>query len=463
MTSLQELSAHRDARLVKTIKVLLGVALVGFVVATPAILPGTNSSDQGLVMFASITILMLIYAALYVMTRCERYGLARVVLFGSWISYACLQLMLFSPFYVDPMLGTLMLTLGCLFSAVIVIGVVTLERWDRARIWLGVFLTAFLIVSVVQALRFCGQLDEPRLYITTLAVSFLFFIYLIALARAFTLDLQQLLERSDEARARELTLREQTESARDEAREASRIKSQFLANMSHELRTPLGAIIGYTELIEEEAEELELHDFDADLAQIRRAAKHLHELINDILDLSKIEAGKLELDPQPVDCGELLGTISELVSPLLKKNHNAFELQDSSTLRELYVDEVRLKQVLLNLLSNAAKFTCQGRVTLRCEDARGEGEERLLRLAVEDTGVGIEAAKQQRIFEAFEQADSSTTRRYGGTGLGLPITRRLVEMMGGRLTLESELGAGSLFAVELPHHALKAQGATRSR
>ena len=454
-SSEQELELRRNARFVKTVRIALVIGLITSLAAAPALLPSFPGGRVEVLESGAVIALFFLYLIVHALVRRGHHDGARVVLFGSWCLYALAQLWLFSPFYADPMLGTLILVIGNLFSAVIVIGVVTLESWRRARLWLAGFLALFLLMSAVQVGRFAEALADPRHFVTIIGVSFLFMVYLAVLARAFSVDLQQLLERSDEARAREHALREQTEVARDRADKASRIKSQFLANMSHELRTPLNAIIGYAELIEEETHDREESYCAADLAQIKEAAKHLHGLIDDILDLSKIEAGKLELNPRHIEIDALLESVGATIRPLLGKNQNTFELQDSSTLRELYVDEVRLKQVLLNLLSNAAKFTCQGRVTLRCEDARGEGEERLLRLAVEDTGVGIEASTQQRIFEAFEQADSSTTRRYGGTGLGLPITRRLVEMMGGRLTLESELGAGSLFAVELPHRALR--------
>ncbi|WAS91766.1 ATP-binding protein [Nannocystis punicea] len=233
--------------------------------------------------------------------------------------------------------------------------------------------------------------------------------------------------------------------AREAAESASRAKSTFLANMSHELRTPLNAIIGYSELLSEVAEERGDVDLLADTGRIRRAGSHLLGLISDILDLSKIEADKLEISVQSFAVAPLVDEVADAVRPLMQRAGNAFAVEVADAPGDMRSDPVRVRQVLLNLLSNAAKFTQAGTVTLR---VRRDGER--MTFAVDDTGIGMTAEETQRVFEAFHQADSSAARRAGGTGLGLTITRRLCEMLGGRISVVSTPGQGSVFTIELP-------------
>ncbi len=236
--------------------------------------------------------------------------------------------------------------------------------------------------------------------------------------------------------------------ARREAEAANSAKSQFLASMSHELRTPLNAIIGYSEMVQEEVEEMGQPALAADLTKIRTAGRHLLALINDILDLSKIEAGKMELFLETVDLGALLEEVVTTVRPLVEKNKNRLVVQRPQQPGTMHADLTKVRQMLLNLLSNACKFTKDGTITLTLARERPAGEEVVLSVA--DTGVGMTPEQMDRLFEAFSQAEASTTSKYGGTGLGLAITKRFCEMMGGDVTVRSEAGRGSTFTIRLP-------------
>jgi len=236
---------------------------------------------------------------------------------------------------------------------------------------------------------------------------------------------------------------------------ASEHKSAFLASMSHELRTPLNAIIGYSEMLYETAQDEEQDEFLPDLAKIRDAGRHLLGLINDILDLSKIEAGKMDLYLEEVDLAGLVEEVRSIVEPLAAANANRLEIICPGTLGTLYTDRTKLKQSLLNLLSNAGKFTHEGRVQLEVRPAAGE-----ISFVVSDTGIGMTEEQQSRLFQAFSQAELSTTRQYGGTGLGLAITKHFCELLGGRITVESTSGRGSTFTITLPDRSRAAAAAT---
>src|SRR5215472_8173953 len=230
---------------------------------------------------------------------------------------------------------------------------------------------------------------------------------------------------------------------------AGRHKSQFLANMSHELRTPMNAIIGVGELLLEDARDLGREDEIEPLTRILRAARHLLALINDILDLSKIEAGKMELHIEPCAVAALVQDVAGTVRPMAEANGNRLEVECADDVGTIRVDPTRVRQALLNLASNAVKFTEQGLVTIRASrSTTAAGEVATLR--VSDTGIGMTPEQLARLFQDFTQADASTTRKYGGTGLGLAISRRFCRMMGGDITVESVPGHGSTFTIHLP-------------
>ncbi len=251
------------------------------------------------------------------------------------------------------------------------------------------------------------------------------------------------------AEAALLEARDMAEKARDSAEQNTRAKSAFLANMSHELRTPMNAIIGYGEMLEEELEEEHLDAFLPDVRRIKAAGKHLLALINDILDLSKIEAGRMDLFLERFDLQEMLRDSAATVRPLMAQSKLRFVTDFADDLGAVRADLTKLRQALFNLLSNAAKFTHEGEVTLAAERIDRDGTP-WIRLAVRDTGIGIEPGKLNEVFEEFSQADVSTTREYGGTGLGLTISRRFCQMMGGDISVTSTPGVGSSFTIEIP-------------
>ena len=258
------------------------------------------------------------------------------------------------------------------------------------------------------------------------------------LSRFFNAMLDQLMQQ-----------KEALQQALEEAESASRSKSAFLANMSHELRTPLNAIIGYSEMLQEDANKLGNSRSVQDLQRIHSAGRHLLSLINGILDLSKIEAGKMQLDVSDFDVEDMLREVVATIRPIMGGNGNHMILRCDTGLGIMEADETKVRQALFNLLGNAAKFTEEGTVILEASRYSHDGEE-WLRFVVEDTGIGIPEDQMSRLFKDFSQIDSSSSRKYGGTGLGLAISRRYCQMMGGDIEVRSTMGSGSVFTMQLP-------------
>jgi signal transduction histidine kinase/CheY-like chemotaxis protein/ligand-binding sensor domain-containing protein len=265
---------------------------------------------------------------------------------------------------------------------------------------------------------------------------------------------EQVLGQEREARRVLESKNQELAAAKVAADEANKAKSQFLANMSHELRTPLNAIIGYSEMLQEEAEDLKQPGFVPDLEKIHGAGKHLLGLINDVLDLSKIEAGKMTLYIEEFDVAKLVKEIGATVHPLVQKNGNRLEVTCPSGLGTMRADLTKVRQTLFNLLSNASKFTERGTIRLTVaengEATPGNGHVSRFTFHVSDTGIGMTPDQLSKLFQAFTQADASTSRKYGGTGLGLVISRKFCQLMGGDITVQSEPGKGSTFTVVLP-------------
>jgi signal transduction histidine kinase/CheY-like chemotaxis protein len=241
------------------------------------------------------------------------------------------------------------------------------------------------------------------------------------------------------------------EEARELSEVANRTKSQFLANMSHELRTPLNAIIGYSEILQEDAVDNGQEQLVPDLKKIEGAGRHLLGLINDILDLSKVEAGKMDVFIEEIDLSSLLDEVKSIIAPLVAKNGNELEVRLADHVGRMRTDRTKLKQCLLNVLSNASKFTQDGKLTVQVRRFETDGPK--IEIVISDTGIGMNEDQIGRLFQAFSQADASTTKKFGGTGLGLAITRHFCRLLGGDISVASQPGVGSSFTIILPDQA----------
>ncbi len=304
--------------------------------------------------------------------------------------------------------------------------------------WAGVVLGFLLAGGLFQAAMLVGPASDA-------------FNQVVA-ARLDDEDARDLLEQR--VAERTIELRE----AVSEAERANKAKSLFLANMSHELRTPLNAVIGYSELIEEDLESGDVSECPHHIARVRGAGKHLLGLIADILDVAKADAERIALEPEEIDAPALARSVLDTIAPAAAKNNTACDVLIEPGVGSFVADALRVRQCLLNLASNAAKFTQDGRIILRVHTQTYEGAEALA-FEFADTGIGISEDVQANLFEPFVQADASVTRAYGGSGLGLSITRRLARIMGGDVTLQSKLGEGSRFTLILPKMAPVADAA----
>jgi signal transduction histidine kinase/CheY-like chemotaxis protein len=307
--------------------------------------------------------------------------------------------------------------------------------------------------------KYLPDLDRLSLKLSlgVLGLTAVMIVAVLALSWLFSQRLTRALIAGKIARQRAEEQEQRALAARLEAEEANQAKSTFLANMSHELRTPMNAIIGYSEMLIEEAEDLEPAEFVPDLQKIQAAGQHLLGLINDVLDLSKIEAGKMTLYLESFDLAATVKDVLATVKPLLAKNGNQLVLHCPADIGTVHADLTKLRQCLLNLLSNASKFTDHGTITLTVQPASLAGPSgpiEAIELAVADTGIGMTPEQMGKLFETFSQADSSTTRKYGGTGLGLAISRRFSRLMGGDISVTSSPGEGSTFTITLPRRVI---------
>ena len=259
------------------------------------------------------------------------------------------------------------------------------------------------------------------------------------------------LEANDEALKKAYEAQKKAEAERLKSEQANQAKSEFLANMSHELRTPLNAIIGYSEMLEEDAEDLGQEDFIPELQKIQGAGKHLLKLIDDVLDLSKVEAGHMEMHLESFEIKPFMLDVAATMQPAIAKYNNILKVECSDDIDEMYADQIKVRQSLFNLLSNASKFTQNGTITLRVSTHNADNIS-WIDFQIQDTGIGMMPEQLQKVFNAFAQADSSTTRKYGGTGLGLTITKRFVQMMGGTVNVQSTLNQGTTFTLKIPQN-----------
>ncbi len=330
--------------------------------------------------------------------------------------------------------------------------------WDFFTVVAFVLLAAFILVFVLSA-RFQRVISEPILSLArTAGIVSENQDYSLRVAKHSNDEIGLLITRFNEMlaqiekRDQELkTLNDQLAESEKRALAATETKSQFLASMSHELRTPLNAIIGYSELLQEEAEDAGQSQALPDLERIHSAGKHLLGLINDILDISKVEAGKMTLYFEFFDVKRLVDSVSSTIRPLISSNANQFELICPDGIGSIHSDQTKVRQCLLNLLSNACKFTEKGTIRLEIGTVTVDDTE-FVEFRVADSGIGMTPEQLERLFQAFSQASASTSTKYGGTGLGLALSQKFSHMLGGDLTVTSEHGKGSVFTLRIPRH-----------
>jgi signal transduction histidine kinase len=362
------------------------------------------------------------------------------VITGSYVlPYAALA---FAP-QPGPVLGLIYCAGGAIVCATLHVMTRTMIFYTIPTILLGVVLNAFALADGLNAylLAAAGALVGLNAIVAARGGARSFGDLIAARLKAE--EAAETLERRVEERTAQLAI------ATQRAQAANKAKSVFLANMSHELRTPLNAVIGYSELVAEDLESGDTRGSAADLAKIKNSAHHLLTLINEVLDLSRIEAGKIEIKPAPFDLPALLRGAIDVVKPVASKNGTELRLEIAGHIGRINADETRVRQCVLNLLSNAVKFTQAGAVSVELRPCRIGGAPGAA-IAVRDTGAGISDSDLARLFQPFVQVDATKTRAHDGAGLGLVITRRLARAMGGDVVAKSELGKGSVFTLYLP-------------
>jgi signal transduction histidine kinase/CheY-like chemotaxis protein len=369
-------------------------------------------------------------------------------------------LILLAPIYIHLALGGFAASSGVVLWAFLAPLIAILFHGAKESLpWFLVLVTVVVGLAVVDPILARNAVPLPAVasifffvmnIVAVTGMVYLAIRYFAALLAAEKAEQVQLNVRLEESAAELAKVLAQLKERNQALVEASDHKSRFLANMSHELRTPLNAIIGYSEMLQEDAEDLGEASFVEDLKKINGSGKHLLGLINDVLDLSKIEAGRMEFVRDRCTLESLIKEVVPVAEPLVAKRGNRLVVQAEDSSGELVTDVTKVRQVLLNLLSNAAKFTESGTITLT---ARSLQDGQAVALAVQDTGIGLTEEQIGRLFQEFAQAEASTSRKYGGTGLGLALSRKLAQALGGDVTVESTLGVGSTFTLTLPRDA----------
>ena len=441
-TRLEDLYDERsNQRLLLVVRALLVCSTASILTPIPGLYVGPPMAGISAMVMAALVMLSGAYVAVLVAAHRQRWRLARNLLFAAWSVYPSSLVLSYHP-EIDGIVQALVLGLADLFAVLVLVAMVALAPWRQARLWMAALFAS--MSGSFAVVWFAYEHTSVAGYLSFVGVTLALLSATALPLWAIFSDLDRALRANDAARREAQTLREEAAQARDEAIAANRAKSRFLANMSHELRTPLNAILGYAQLVAEEAQELGHDGFEDDLQRIQTAGIHLLGLIDSVLDLSKIEAGKTEVHREWFHAGDLVADTVATVHPLATQKGLAITTALTAA-GAAYTDPRKLRQVLINLLSNAVKYTEHGSVSVVATMAEG-----WLTIDVTDTGLGIEPARLDAVFEAFERTEAEVTRRVGGTGLGLAISRRICEALDGTLSVVSAVNQGSTFSIRVP-------------
>ncbi len=443
-------------RMVLLVRVLLVASVLGLLSLLPSFMAPLPSYASTILLPSALGLVFLAagYSFVLWLARHPDPVPARRTLFGVWWIYGVSILAIYRP-DMPPLVAALFLSIGATFFAVVLVtGVVLVPRQEARRTVLVLFSGYVLPVVALIPLHEPG--DELLTYLSIVVLNGVLISAAALAALVLSRDLGNARDEAEARREQEQELRREAQLARELAESANSAKSGFLANMSHELRTPMNAILGYVELIQEAAEDGDLTQFNQDLGRIGSAANQLLGQINAILDLSKVEAGKMEVLIADVRLADELQSLVATLQPMAAMRVNQLSLEH--TLPEVVrTDGQKIRQIVLNLVSNAMKFTKGGSITVSA-DLDGEH----LVVAVQDTGIGIAPDRLDAVFDCFEQADANTAKHFGGTGLGLAISRRFCKLLGGDLTVQSSPGEGSLFLMRVPVGTASARAETPS-